>query len=457
MHRIDGIGFGGGAPIGGCNSGGSDIQGVDQDWSIERAETRESAGKAPGAKSTSDIAGRRAEDREHGCRENSFVMHGARVTTLISSRDVEIAALVDLSVRLGRDPLLVQASNGNTSIKIDGVLWVKSSGKWLANARDEELLVPIRLKDVRESVANNREIAWGIGSGIGGERRLRPSIETAMHGVLRHRVVIHVHSVNAIAWAIRVDGVVRLKERLAGLKWRWIPYVGSGIPLARRIEMGVADAPETDVLVLGNHGLVICGDDCDAAEALLREVERRLAVQPREFFPADIEALKSMARDSQWRLPELDALHALGTDGISRKILGRGILYPCQAIFLGATMPISSRAAVVSDARGQRNRGDKNRSFVVVEDGGVLIDENMTSIELANLIGLMEVIQRTEEGAPIRYLTAAEVRGVLDDRAYSYKAVAMRSEKARGAVFQRMSAASASSGTSGASGPAGNE
>jgi rhamnose utilization protein RhaD (predicted bifunctional aldolase and dehydrogenase) len=377
-------------------------------------------------------------------------MHGARVTTLINSSDVEIAALVDLSVRLGRDPLLVQASNGNTSIKIDGVLWVKSSGKWLVNARDEELLVPIRLKDVRESVKNNREIA----AGIGGERRLRPSIETAMHGVLRHRVVIHVHSVNAIAWAIRVDGVVRLKERLAGLKWRWIPYVGSGIPLAQRIEMGVADAPETDVLVLGNHGLVICGDDCDAAEALLREVERRLAVQPREFFPADIEALKSMASHSQWRLPELDALHALGTDGISTKILGRGILYPCQAIFLGATMPISSRAAVVSDARGRRNRGDKNRSFVVVEDGGVLIDENMTAIELANLIGLMEVIQRTEEGAPIRYLTAAEVRGVLDDRAYSYKAVAMRSEKARGAVFQRMSVSSASSGTSG---PAGNE
>jgi rhamnose utilization protein RhaD (predicted bifunctional aldolase and dehydrogenase) len=373
-------------------------------------------------------------------------MRGARVTTLIRSSDVEIAALVDLSVRLGRDPLLVQASNGNTSIKIDGVLWVKSSGKWLVNARDEELLVPIGLKDARESVKNNSEIA----AGIGGERRLRPSIETAMHGVLRHRVVIHVHSVNAIAWAIRVDGVVRLKERLAGLKWRWIPYVGSGIPLAQRIEMGVADAPETDVLVLGNHGLVICGDDCDAAEELLREVERRLAVQPREFFPADIEALKSMASNSQWGLPELDALHALGTDGISRKILGRGILYPCQAIFLGATMPISSRAAVVSDARGQRNRGDRNRSFVVVEDGGVLIEENMTAIELANLIGLMEVIQRTEEGAPIRYLTAAELRGVLDDRAYSYKAVAMRSEKARGAVFQRMSASSAS-------GPAGNE
>ena len=36
--------------------------------------------------------------------------------------------LVRLSARLGRDPLLVQASSGNTSIKLDGVLWIKASG-----------------------------------------------------------------------------------------------------------------------------------------------------------------------------------------------------------------------------------------------------------------------------------------------------------------------------------------
>jgi len=46
----------------------------------------------------------------------------------------------------------------------------------------------------------------------------------------------------------------QLKERLAGLYWRWIPYAASGMPLAREIEKAVAGAPETDVLILGNHG-----------------------------------------------------------------------------------------------------------------------------------------------------------------------------------------------------------
>jgi rhamnose utilization protein RhaD (predicted bifunctional aldolase and dehydrogenase) len=337
----------------------------------------------------------------------------------------ELSELVELSARLGSDPLLVQASNGNTSIKIDGVLWIKSSGKWLANARDEELLVPVPLREVREALRKNSEIPPGHGR----EQRLRPSIETAMHGALRHRVVIHVHSVNTIAWAIRVDVVARLSERLAGLNWRWIPYVESGIPLAQEIEKRVADAPETDVLVLGNHGLVICGDDCHAAEALLGELERRLAVTPRKTVAPETETLARIARDSQWRLPELESLHTLGTDAVSRRVLKGGVLYPCQAIFLGPTMPVSSKAMVFSSARGRSSRGGKSPSFVVVENSGVMIHENMTRIELANLIGLMEVIQRTDDTAPIRYLTLAEVRSVLSDRAYSYKAVAMRSEK----------------------------
>jgi len=94
------------------------------------------------------------------------------------------------------------------------------------------------------------------------ERYTRASIETAMHAVLPHRVVLHVHSVNTIVWAVRQDARVQLEHQLDGLRWQWIPYVPSGLPLAREIER-VSSAPLTPTsLVLGNHGLVIGGDDC---------------------------------------------------------------------------------------------------------------------------------------------------------------------------------------------------
>jgi rhamnose utilization protein RhaD (predicted bifunctional aldolase and dehydrogenase) len=185
---------------------------------------------------------------------------------LLSIRDErEVLSLRDLSARVGSDPLLVQASNGNTSIKLDGILWIKASGKWLAHAMQEEMLVPLELGEVKECMENDPEIL----SPYAPKDELRPSIETPMHAILRHRVVIHVHSINALAWAIRLDGPDQLKERLAGLHWQWIPYTASGIPLAQEIEKAVATAPETDVLILGNHGLVVCGRDCHTAEELL--------------------------------------------------------------------------------------------------------------------------------------------------------------------------------------------
>ena len=163
----------------------------------------------------------------------------------------EIASPLNLSTRVGRDPQLVQGNNGNISLKLDGVLRIKASGKWLANAKQEDTFVPIELAVVKESLRRNVEIAQVYSL----SDQLRPSIETAMHAVLQHRVVLHVHSVNTIAWAVRRDGPSQLSNRLAGLDWRWVPYISSGIPLAKKIEKLLSAAPETNVFILGNHGL----------------------------------------------------------------------------------------------------------------------------------------------------------------------------------------------------------
>jgi rhamnose utilization protein RhaD (predicted bifunctional aldolase and dehydrogenase) len=64
----------------------------------------------------------------------------------------ELDRLRQLSARVGSNPLLVQASNGNTSIKLEGILWIKGSGKWLARANQEEILTPVDLAEAREAV-----------------------------------------------------------------------------------------------------------------------------------------------------------------------------------------------------------------------------------------------------------------------------------------------------------------
>src|SRR5712664_2965425 len=359
-----------------------------------------------------------------------MVKNSAKPRPLSIRDEREVVSLRDLSARVGSDPLLVQASNGNTSIKLDGILWIKASGKWLAHAMQEEMLVPLELAEVKEAIQRDGEIA----SNHAAKDELRPSIETAMHAVLGHRVVIHVHSINAIAWAIRLDGPGQLEERLAGLHWRWIPYAASGMPLAREVEKAAAGAPETDVLILGNHGLVVCGQDCRTAEALLGEVERRLAIIPRGFPKPDTAVLAMIARFSKWQFPDVESLHALGTDAVSRKILRGGVLYPCQAIFLGQTMPLLPPAVVISKSSERFNGNDGTPAFVAVERSGVMLNEKMTSAERATLIGLAQVTQRTEESAQLRYLNREEVTDVLSKGAHGYKEVVVMEEKSSGEI-----------------------
>lgn len=326
----------------------------------------------------------------------------------------EMDALRELSARVGGEPLLVQASNGNTSIKIDGTLWIKASGRWLAQATREEMFMGVGLAAVRKSLHHGA----GIPARHDAKSDLKPSIETPMHAAIPHRVVIHVHSINAISWAIRLDGPEQIKDRLEGLHWQWIPYAPSGNPLAREIAKAAERAPETNVFILGSHGLVVCGNDCASAEKLLREVDWRLALPPRKFPKPNLDALQAIARFPGWEFPEVRAVHALATDPRCRNIVQSGVLYPCQAIFLG--QKLACIPAWIAESRFAEWLAVQPRApqFVAVEGLGVMVHKKMTGAERATLRALAEVALRAADSAPLRYLTDREVDEVLTHGAH---------------------------------------
>jgi hypothetical protein len=192
----------------------------------------------------------------------------------------------------------------------------------------------------------------------------------------------------------------------------------------------VSRRPGTDVFVLGNHGLVICGEDCIAVENLLAEVERRLAIVPRRSPVARKPLLEQLACISPWRLPDMEALHALGTDATTRRILRGGVLYPCQAIFLGHPAPMMPCSVPVSDVREGIGGQYVHRPFLIVEGSGVLLSQKITRAELAVLAGLVEVVQRTGPSAPVQYLTSGEVASVVSGDGVRYRASAENNQSA---------------------------
>jgi rhamnose utilization protein RhaD (predicted bifunctional aldolase and dehydrogenase) len=318
---------------------------------------------------------------------------------------VELKKLRELTARVGSDPLLTQASTGNSSLKIGSVLWIKASGKWMTEAMHEDIFIPVDLSEAIEDLRRSVDPA---------ERYPGVSIETAMHATLPHRVVLHVHCVNTIAWAVRSDAPVQLQHRLEGLHWRWVPYVASGLPLSQEIETGLSSTPNTNLFILSNHGLVIGAEDCDAIDRLLTEVKRRVAICPRRPPPADYAALAEICQGSPWLLPDDNGVHALGTDTTSQAVLSGGMLYPCQAVFSKSGTPELFRPIPYPNPEGRWQSRYRNWPFLIIQGRGVIVNRTMTPSELAMISGLAQIVQRINPSASLRYLTEVEVENLRE-------------------------------------------
>ena len=336
--------------------------------------------------------------------------------------DAAVAELRRLSARLGRDGSLIQGAGGNTSIKQGDVLLVKASGTWLARAEEEPIFVPVRLSGVRARIAAAEPdpvSAERLPSET--DRPLRPSIETTLHAILPHTVVLHVHSVNAIAWAVRADGERALAERLDGLRWAWIPYVRPGLPLAQAVA-GAVEHSAPDVIVMANHGLVVGGGDCVAADALLTEVERRLAIPPRTARSGDSDALRDLAKGIPFRPCRDMAAHGIAVDPALRAIATGGTLYPDHLIFLGpGAVAIRSGESPAEVLSRTPTHDGKPPAMLLAPDAGVLVRDDLSAGGEAMVSCLSDVLRRLPHGAPLVYLTPAQEAELLGWDAEKYR------------------------------------
>jgi len=254
----------------------------------------------------------------------------------------QLDSLTELAADLGADICLVQGAGGNISLKDETSLWVKASGTWLADARQCPIFVRLGLSAVRAAlVAGSDDFAAAIEDHSG----LRPSIETSLHALMPQRVVVHVHSINALSWVVRRDGKAAVAAKLEGLPWAWVNYVRPGLPLTRAVAEALAATPGAAVLLLANHGLVVAADTPRDARALLGAVERRL-LPPTTAAPAsDGGTLSALAAriPPDCRLPANILTHRLAQVQDFIHLLD-GALYPDHVVFLGNAIPLVSAA-----------------------------------------------------------------------------------------------------------------
>ncbi len=319
----------------------------------------------------------------------------------------ELKSLSKLSARLGANHLLVQAAGGNTSLKQDGIMWIKASGTWLKDADDKDIFVPLDYEKLKSALTANDPDCESCVAFIRTDLNvsgLRPSIETSVHGLMPQKVVLHVHCVNTISWAIQENAEALLSEKLAGENWVFIPYARPGLMLSKAIQQNIK--PNTNVLILGNHGLVVAAETVHDAETLLQKIVRKLKRTIRSVPRPDLAALTAIVKGTNYQPATNDGTHALAYDALAFKVGTQGVFYPDHVVFLGTTIPYDFSS---------------DGPAVLIRRKGVLVHKNAKAAVEPMLRCLADVFRRVDANAKLNALTPEQIDQLLNWDAEKYR------------------------------------
>jgi ribulose-5-phosphate 4-epimerase/fuculose-1-phosphate aldolase len=243
--------------------------------------------------------------------------------------------------KIGEDFSLSQGLGGNCSYKTPTTLFVKASGRRMAEADEANFFYALtRTPD-------------GFLDNIPGQPG-KASIEVHFHDFLKQKYVLHLHSLSSIAVSLLGSVDPSIFRVLENQGIRVVPYARPGLPLMKAIE-DVGVRTREGMYLLRNHGLLVGADNLDALSSLVDKCEQAflaLIGSGRKWFgPKDFEARISPT------LSEAIAWHAQYNWALA----------PDHVVFLGARPPkdiIRGLADVrtVGDLRSLVSNGISNES-----------------------------------------------------------------------------------------------
>ena len=234
---------------------------------------------------------------------------------------------------IGTDPLLVQGAGGNVSWKERETLWVKASGAWLAEANDKEIFVPVDLSHLRQAIAAGD---FEVSPKVCIESILRPSIETFLHAVMPHKVVIHLHAVEILSPLIRPNSEVEVKRLMgSAVDWVCVDYFKPGADLATAVHSLIQGSNKKKITFLKNHGVLIGGKSIKEVNEILMNLTSIFKISPQRLLRKNhTERLPIKFNSHRYVYSDSAELNYLATnDRLFRRLMEDWALYPDHVVF----------------------------------------------------------------------------------------------------------------------------
>lgn len=309
---------------------------------------------------------------------------------------------------LGKDPLLVQGAGGNVSWKENETLWIKGSGTWLANANDEDIFVPVNLKHLQDALAKQD---FDAKPELIGEHTLRPSIETVLHALMPHPVVVHVHAINALSHLVTQDCRKFIQQicHKSSINAAFVGYHKPGPELAQAIYKALQSTPEANVIFLQNHGIVLGANSIGGIYSLLDKID--MAFAPKEVFTTASSSLTAptspVANYVSFADKEVQALAF--EPHLFKRLAQDWVLFPDHAVFLGA------QANTYSSCEDFENHtSGEEPELIFIENTGVFVRPDFNRAKTAQLRCYFDVISRVIPGACLEPLSESAIHALLN-------------------------------------------
>ena len=308
---------------------------------------------------------------------------------------------------LGKDSLLVQGAGGNVSWKEQETLWIKGSGTWLADANHEDIFVPVNLKHLQDALAKQD---FDIKPQAIGEHKLRPSIETILHALMPHQVVVHLHAINALSHLVTQECQKSVEKicQQSSINAAFVGYRKPGPELAQAIYEALQNAPKVNVILLQNHGIVLGANSIESIYTLLEKIN--LAFTPKDArAPASPSAIPTSFVANY--LPFADKeVQGLALDpNLFKRLAQDWVLFPDHAVFLG---PKANTYPSWEDFENL-NSGE-GPELIFIENVGVFVKPNFNKAKIAQLRCYFDVISRLSPDARLEPLSELAVHALLN-------------------------------------------
>ncbi|MGY1449122.1 class II aldolase/adducin family protein [Pseudomonas chlororaphis] len=318
---------------------------------------------------------------------------------------------------IGKDPLIVQGAGGNVSWKENEVLWIKASGTWLADAGDKDIFVPVELDHLTKALESRD---YSVAPQTVESTLLKPSIETLLHALMPHRIVVHVHAIEVLAHLVRKDfKLINYPTLDKTLNARTVEYCKPGAELAEAVANQLDGTSNTRVVFLKNHGVIIGGDSIDEISETLKYLTR--------FFATPAISVPVTTPDLSLRLTNgveftpigVTKLHEVAvTPSLVDRLYDNWALYPDHIVFLG---PLPQLFGSLEEAKYSLEMEPELPDVIFVRDVGTFARETMNKAKIAQLICYYDVMTKLNDGAPLSTLTDAQISELVDWDAEKYR------------------------------------